>query len=50
MATHSLIRSISPTVGGYLFNYFGFIVFGITGLIINGPLAFYLLIYGRKEF
>ena len=50
MATHSLIRSISPTIGGYLFSYFGFVVFGVTGVVINGPLALYLLIYGKSEF
>jgi len=49
MATHSLIRSISPTIGGYLFSYFGFVIFGITGVLINGPLAIYLLIYGKSD-
>ena len=49
MATHSLIRSISPTIGGYLFTYFGFIIFGITGVLINGPLALYLIFRGKKD-
>eukprot|EP00794_Sanderia_malayensis_P011987 gene11987-13225_t len=50
MATHALIRSISPTIGGLLFSHFGFAIFGIVGFVINGPLSLYLVIYGRKEF
>lgn len=50
MATHSLIRSLSPTIGGYLFSYFGFVVFGVTGVLINAPLAIFLMVYGKSEF
>ena len=49
MATHSMIRAISPTIGGFLYGYLGFPIFGIVGTIINGCLAFYLFHYGREQ-
>ena len=49
MATHSMIRAISPTIGGFLYGYLGFPIFGIVGTIVNGILAFYLFHYGREQ-
>lgn len=48
-ATHSLIRTISPTIGGFMYGYLGFPVFGITGTLVNGGLAFYLFHYNKNE-
>lgn len=42
MAANSMIRSISPTIGGYMFNRFGFSSFGWLGFIFNGFLFIYL--------
>jgi len=42
MATNSLIRSISPFIGGYMFQSIGFSSFGCLGFICNGLLSFYL--------
>uniref|UniRef100_H2Z9D0 Major facilitator superfamily (MFS) profile domain-containing protein n=2 Tax=Ciona savignyi TaxID=51511 RepID=H2Z9D0_CIOSA len=43
MAVHSLIRSVSPTIGGFLFQYYGFWSFGAIGFICNAMLLVYLL-------
>jgi len=50
MATHSLIRSISPTIGGWLFASYGFYIFGLIGVFMNGLLCLYLVLYGKQEF
>ncbi|XP_002131621.2 solute carrier family 22 member 18 [Ciona intestinalis] len=44
MAVHSLIRSVSPTIGGFLFQYYGFWSFGAIGFLCNGLLLAYLLV------
>lgn len=40
MATHSLIRTVSPTLGGYLYQWLGYPGFGmlgfVTGAIMTG--------------
>lgn len=43
MATHSIIRTVSPTLGGYMYSALGYPSFGLLGFIINGALAIYLL-------
>ena len=39
MAIHSLIRTVAPTVGGYMYTLFGFASFGLLGFVMNGALA-----------
>lgn len=39
MAIHSLIRTVAPTVGGYMYTWFGFASFGLLGFAMNGALA-----------
>jgi len=43
MAVNSLIRSISPFIGGYMFQNMGFSSFGCLGFLFNGLLSLYLL-------
>lgn len=45
MATHSLIRTFSPTVGAYLYIWFGHTSFGFFGFIVNGLVALVVNIY-----
>ena len=45
MATHSLIRTVSPTLGGYLYAWFGYASFGMLGFIMNGTMAVAVYIY-----
>jgi len=49
MATHSLIRSLAPTIGGVLYSWYGLTVFGIIGLTMNGLLSLYLFLYGKQD-
>ena len=39
MATHSLIRTVAPTLGGYMYTWLGFASFGLLGFVMNGALA-----------
>ena len=43
MATHSIIRAISPTIGGYMFAWMGYSSFGMLGFFLNGALFIYLM-------
>jgi len=49
MATNSMIRTVSPTIGGILYATFGFPIFGIGGFVINAFLALYLFSYGKEN-
>ena len=42
MATHSIIRTVSPTIGGYMYSLAGYPSFGILGFFFNGAMALYL--------
>lgn len=44
MATHSIIRTVSPTIGGYMYSLAGYPSFGLLGFIFNGAMALYLFI------
>ncbi|XP_060694791.1 solute carrier family 22 member 18 isoform X3 [Hemiscyllium ocellatum] len=44
MCVHSLIRSVSPTIGGFLFELYGFSSFGYMQFLVNLLVFFYLLI------
>lgn len=43
MATHSIIRTVSPTIGGYMYSLVGYASFGLLGFFLNGGMALYLL-------
>ena len=49
MATHSIIRAVSPTLGGYMYSLVGYASFGLLGFVLNGALALYLLLIGRDK-
>ena len=49
MAVNSFMRSISPTLGGYMFKIYGFSSFGLLGALCNGMLFIYLTFYMKKE-
>ncbi|XP_057294802.1 solute carrier family 22 member 18-like [Hydractinia symbiolongicarpus] len=50
MCTHAIIRTFSPTIGGFLFQHIGFYSFGLLGYVINLSLVVYLIFYGRIDF
>ncbi|XP_041053305.1 solute carrier family 22 member 18 isoform X2 [Carcharodon carcharias] len=43
MCVHSLIRSVSPTIGGFLFESYGFSSFGYMQFLINLLVSLYVL-------
>jgi OCT family organic cation transporter-like MFS transporter 18 len=43
MATHSIIRTVSPTIGGYMYSLMGYASFGLLGFFLNGAMGLYLL-------
>jgi len=43
MATHSLIRTMTPTLGGYLYALFGYPSFGLLGFLMNGAMMVAIL-------
>ena len=45
MATRSLIRTFSPTLGGFMYSWFGYASFGMLGFIMNGPMAIAVYLY-----
>ncbi len=42
MATHSMIRAVAPTVGGYMYALLGYASFGLLGFLLNGGMALFL--------
>ena len=50
MATHSLIRTISPTLGAYLYSSFGYPSIGLLGFILNGAVAAVIMAYHPPGF
>lgn len=46
MATHSIIRTVSPTLGGYMYSSIGYPSFGLLGFIMNGSVTLYLALMG----
>ena len=44
MATHSLIRSMTPTLGGYMYSIFGYPSFGLLGFILNGTVLLFIVL------
>ncbi|KAK3785937.1 hypothetical protein RRG08_013940 [Elysia crispata] len=49
MAVNSLIRSVSPTVGGYMLTRFGFESFGYLGCAVSAVITGVLFYRARKE-
>ena len=47
MATHSLIRTVSPTLGGFLYQWLGYPAFGGLGFVTSSIMAGVLLVMGR---
>jgi OCT family organic cation transporter-like MFS transporter 18 len=43
-ATHSLIRTISPTIGGILLSQFGHTSFGVLGFVVCSATALFLFV------
>ena len=50
LCTHSSIRSIAPSIGGFLFQHVGFYTFGVVGYVVNLLITVYLLFFGREDF
>lgn len=46
MATHSLIRTASPSLGGYMYTVFGYSSFGVFGALVSAGLAIHMVISG----
>ncbi len=49
MATHSIIRTVSPTLGGYMYSMVGYASFGLLGFVMNGSVALYLAVLGGDK-
>ena len=49
MAIHSFVKSISPAVGGFLFQSYGFSAFGAFGFVMNGLLYMYIITAGTTK-
>ena len=46
MATHSLIRTVSPTLGGYIYYWVGYPGFGALGFVMGSAMSAVLLVRG----
>ena len=50
MATNSLIRTVSPTLGSIMYKHYGWPSFGLLGLVVNAAVAVFLFIHGKETF
>ena len=50
MATNSLIRTVSPTLGSLMYKHYGWPSFGLLGLVVNAAVAAFLFIHGKETF
>ena len=50
MATNSLIRTVSPTLGSILYKLYGWPSFGVLGLVVNAAVAMFLFVQGKESF
>ena len=48
MAVNSLIRTVSPTAGGYILEWYGFPSFGYIGFV-DSAVVLAFLVYKYKE-
>lgn len=49
MAVNSLIRSVSPTIGGYMLTKFGFESFGYLGFVASAVVTVVLIYRGKEK-
>lgn len=50
MATNSLIRTVSPTLGSIMYKHYGWPSFGLLGFVVNTIVAAYLFISAKHTF
>lgn len=50
MATNSLIRTVSPTLGSIMYKNYGWPSFGVLGLVVNAAVAMFLFLHGKDSF
>ena len=50
MATNSLIRTVSPTLGSIMYKNYGWPSFGALGLVVNAAVALFLFLHGKDSF
>lgn len=50
MATNSLIRTVSPTLGSIMYKHYGWPSFGLLGVVVNAAVAAFLVIHGKDTF
>lgn len=50
MATNSLIRTVSPTLGSIMYKNYGWPSFGLLGLVVNAAVALFLFFHGKDTF
>ena len=50
MATNSLIRTVSPTMGSIMYKNYGWPSFGLLGLVVNAIVALFLFYHGKDSF
>ena len=50
MATHSMIRAVAPTLGGYMYSILGYASFGLLGFVLNGAMAIFLIVGADLNF
>jgi hypothetical protein len=48
-SSQSLLRTIAPTIGGFLYENYGVPYFGIIQCAVNSVLFVYLFKYGLKK-
>ena len=50
MATNSLIRTVSPTMGSIMYKNYGWPSIGLLGLVVNAAVALFLFYHGKNSF
>lgn len=50
MATNSLIRTVSPTMGSIMYKNYGWPSIGLLGLVVNAAVALFLFYHGKDSF
>ena len=48
MATNSLIRTVSPTVGSIMYKHYGWPSFSVLGVVVNSAVALVLFVHGKE--
>lgn len=50
LCMHAIIRTIAPTIGGFLLGRVGFFAFGTQGYVVNLAVTLYLCFFGKEDF